>query len=134
MNKAEILNLPESLGTTWNKRLIGVYSNLWKQKYGFEFKANYGFMSRMFTNLLEQYNEYQIACLLVVFFDWRGVSGEDEWEFKRVANSAFNITWFSRGINQYEVYLRNVLGVNIDSVESMNKFLQENNIIKNNEN
>ncbi len=121
----ENIPLPDSLGKTYIIRLVAVYAHFWKKTYGFQYRANFGMMGKIFDQILKQYNEYQIACLLGVFFNWKGIDGSDEMEYNKVAKAGFSIFWFQKMLSTYEVYLRNVLDVNIDDVEQMKKFLKE---------
>lgn len=115
--------LPDSFGKTYNTRLLFVYDYFWRQKYGFRYSANIGLFSKKMSELLNQYNEVQIACLMGVFFNWMGVDGNDEFENVKVAKAGFSIFWFMKMTNTYEIYLRNVLGVDMDNKEEMYKFL-----------
>lgn len=115
--------LPDSFGKTYNIRLLYVYDFFWRDKYKFGYRGNIGAFSKQMMGLLDQYNEMQIACLMGVFFHWRGIEGNDEFEYTQVARSGFSIFWFVKVVTTYEIYVRNVVGVDMDNKESMVKFL-----------
>ncbi|MFK5173531.1 hypothetical protein ACI3QN_13540, partial [Propionibacterium freudenreichii] len=65
---------------------------------------------KMLKPLMENYTELQIASMLLVFFNWHGMTGSDDFEYQKVLRATFNFGWFVKSTNNYEVYLRNVVG------------------------
>lgn len=118
--------LPSNFGKTYINRLFAVYRRLFKDKFGFEPTINMGLFGKTMKALVETKNELQIASLLVVFFNWRGMSSTDDFAHKKLVDATFNISWFNGSINAYEAYLRNVLSINPDSEQELRQFIKDN--------
>lgn len=104
--------LPDWLGKTPLQRIVGFYSSLWFSRYGFEYKLqNWGMFGKLFSPLIKEHGELLLSSLIIIHFNWYGVSGNDEFTHKRLVESSFPIEWLPKSINPYLVYLKNVLGV-----------------------
>lgn len=117
--------LPESRGKSYVLRVLSIYNTLWKEKYGFAPKINIGMFGKMLKPLMENYTELQIASMLLVFFNWHGMTGSDDFEYQKVLRATFNFGWFVKSTNNYEVYLRNVVGIKLDDEQEVRKFVAE---------
>lgn len=92
-------------------RLMSLYSHLFNHLYGFNPKsAMFGPLGKVFKETLINYSEIQIACLLIVFFNWKGMGDNDKKEEDWLINNAHSIFIFKSGLAKYEVYARNVAG------------------------
>lgn len=118
--------LPVSFGKTYMLRLLSMYNRLFRHKYGFSPSIDVGRFGKLAKQLVVSHTELQIACLMLVFFEWRGMSGSDEIAQKKLLDATFNPHWFGSTINQYEAYLRNVVQIDFDNNESLTKFIREN--------
>lgn len=126
MDQIDISILPESRGSIPMKRIISIYRDLWKHERGFDYKiTSWGMLGKMIKTLLEHYTEVQIAALLIVFFNWNGITGKDSREHEAVAKASFAFGWFFKGINQYETYIRNTYGLNFDDPIAVREFVAE---------
>jgi hypothetical protein len=74
---------------------------------------------------LGDFSEIHIALFIVTYFEWRGVTGEDEFVHKRLMNNAFPITWMTTFTDSYMVYLRNVVGLDTENLSEVKKFIRE---------
>lgn len=113
-----ITQLPEELGVNYIKRLVALWSLIWKDKYGFKPRvSNWAKIGSSLKKLKEDYTEIQIASLIFMQFNWRGASGSDDFEQKKLEESCFPLEWISSNANKYEAYLRNT-----DKIEFDNEF------------
>ena len=113
------MQLPQQLGTNYVIRLSKVYSILYNNKYGMKPRVNFGQTGKVFKELIEDFNEYQISYLLVLFFEWKGANGDDEFTKKRLENCTHNIFTLQREVNPMLVYIKNVLKVDIDNIKEI---------------
>lgn len=116
-NKKEILTLPIPRGTTPAKRLLSIYKDCFMYHYGFNYKEKGKFGSfdlKILKDLLESYSELQIARLLIIFFNWHGMTGSDTKEFNFLSGATFYLGLFKMNTSKYEAYSRNVLGEKFD--------------------
>lgn len=93
------------------KRLISLYGSLFSKEYGFTHKHNYGVLTKVFKELLGYYSEIQLATLLVIYFQWNGMTGNEQREREYLVKNTFPPLMFKSSINKYEAYVRNVLSI-----------------------
>lgn len=115
--------LPESRGNTYIARVVSIYTDLFRDKYGFHPQIVYGRFGKSLKKLMENHTELQVAALLIVFFNWRGITGDDRYEEQRVIASNHNPQWFFSTVNTYESYLRNVFGLEFDDESKVKSFV-----------
>ncbi len=115
--------LPESRGKTYFGRIFTVYKDLFKEKYNIIPTINTSRLIRSLDPLLDKYTELQIAALLIVFFNWHGVSGDDDKEYEKLLKATFNINWFFSLITTYEVFIRNIQGLEFDDENKVREFV-----------
>ena len=121
-----IKQLPIEFGKTYIIRLLVVYKSLFKKAYGFNPTVSIGAFGKVMKGLIDDKSELQIAVLLCIFFEWRGISGDDEREYEKLTKVAFNFYWLPSNINALEVYARNVLKMDLDNEESNLIFIKKN--------
>ena len=124
--KEAIMQLPETFGKTYITRLLSTYKRLFNDKFGFQPTVDMPRFGKACKSLCEAHHELQIASMMVIYFQWCGMAGNDEFTHKKLLDNAFNFQWFSSTINQYEAYLRNVMKVDMDNESSLISFLREN--------
>lgn len=120
------IQLPDSLGKTYIARLLYVYNRLFRDKYGFAATLDMGRFGKSMKSLVQTKNEVQIAAMMIIFFNWRGMNGGDEFVHKKLIDNTFSPQWFASTINQYEAYLRNVFNLNLDNEVETMEFVREN--------
>lgn len=118
--------LPEHYGKTYIARIVSMYSVLFRNKYEVVPRISFARYGKQIKELIEHYTEYQISALLISFFNWAGTSDDDEFARKRLINATHPFGWFLFNITPYEVYLRNVYGLNFDNEEEVKKFVEDN--------
>lgn len=114
INSTQITILPESRGKTPSLRLLTIYKDCFKFFYGFDYKPNFGRDLKILKDLLESYSELQTARLLIIFFNWHGMTGSDTKEFNFLSGATFSLGLFKMNTSKYEAYSRNVLGEKFD--------------------
>lgn len=125
-NVSSLGELNSSLGKNKLLRIIRVYSHLWKDFYGTDYKVlNYGRIGKTLKPLFENYSEIQIAAFLCLHFNWYGATGQDQFSYNSIMKAGFPIDWLPRYVNIYEAYLRNTLKINLDNPEEVKKYIQE---------
>lgn len=123
------VTLPTLRGKTKYERVTSIYSSLFKDKFNISAKLNFKNMSKSLKPLLDNYSEVQVAYLLVVYFNWRGMNDNDNKEEQFLINSTYSINLFASGVTKYEIYARNILKVNLDDdvelLENLNDYFTE---------
>ena len=107
--------LPTSRGKTRAMRLLSIYSSLFKEKFGVEARLNIGMSSKIFNDLCNSYSEVQVALLLIGYFNWKGMNGNDMKEADYFSGQAYPLGLFKSGVSKYEVYMRNIERVEFDN-------------------
>lgn len=107
--------LPDTIGKTYITRLSHFYSILWENTYGIKPLVSYPMLGKVFKELIEVLNEYQIAFLLTIYFEWRGVSGEDMFIERKLQNSTHSIYLFKNEIDPMRAYIQNKLKIDLSS-------------------
>lgn len=115
--------LPEVRGKTYIMRVLSIYTDLFRHKYGFYPQLPIGRFGKALKVLHVTHTELQIAALLIIFFDWSGVDGNDDWEKQSLIKVTHNMGWFFNSVNKYEAYLRNVIALDMDNEEEVRKFV-----------
>lgn len=115
--------LPEVRGKTYIMRVLSIYTDLFRHKYGFYPQLPIGRFGKALKVLHATHTEFQIAALLIIFFDWSGVDGNDDWEKQSLIKVTHNMGWFFNSVNKYEAYLRNVIALDMDNEEEVRKFV-----------
>lgn len=108
-NTKSNITLNPAQGKTPVSRLQSLNSKLFNHMYGFAPK-NYAETGTVFKSLLDSYSEIQIACLLIVFYNWRGMDDKDDGAFKWLTDQAHSPFIFKKNVSKYEAYCRNVAG------------------------
>lgn len=115
--------LPESRGKTYIIRVLSVYTDLFRAKYGFVPQLPMGRWGVSLKRLIATHTELQISAMLIVFFNWRGMSGDDEFSEQKLIDSGHHFGWFFSTTNSYEIYLRNVFHLEFDNEEKVKEFV-----------
>lgn len=127
--KKEIEILPGQLsinrGKTYIIRILSIYIDLYQNKYGCIPHVSIGKFGKLLKELIKINTEYQITAMMIVFFDWAGMNGEDKWQRDRLIQATHNFGWFFSTVNNYEVYIRNVLEIDFDNEEEVKKFVDD---------
>lgn len=102
--------LPEKYGKNWLQRVVAVYSQLWLSTYGQLPKGlNYARVGSSLKPLKENFSEYQLALMLIQYFQWYGADGSDEFAHNRLRQNAFPLLWFPGYVDAITVALGKVL-------------------------
>ena len=118
--------LPISRGNTYIKRVLSIYTSLFRHKYGFYPQLPIGRFGKALKGLIRTHTELQIAALLIVFFEWQGMDGANSFERDKLLKVTHNFGWFFGGINTYQAYLVNVFGLKLDDEEAVREFVAKN--------
>lgn len=109
--KGDEITLSNERGKTPVARLQSLYGTLFNRLYGFKPKpSSYPQTGSVFKGLLKDYSEIQIACLLIVFFNWKGMNDKDEKENEWLVKNTHSPFQLKAGLNKYEAYVRNIAG------------------------
>lgn len=117
-------SLPENFGENRLKKIIYFYSKLWKGKYNLPYRVNFG----LFGKTLQRYDsltEMQTCALIVVHFRWRGISGTDDFTYKKLDEAGFPFEWIYKNINSYIAHMKNTLELDFEDSEEVYKFVGE---------
>lgn len=118
--------LPINRGKTYILRVLSVYSDLFKNKYGFKPTVPIPRFGKSLKELLKTKTELQVSAMMIVFFDWAGLDGNDNFAKQKLLDAGHNFSWFFSTVNQYEAYLRNVYGLDLDNEELVREFVGKN--------
>lgn len=117
--------LPMNRGKTAIMRVLSIYQDLFRNKYGFGCSVPIGRFGKSVNTLLKTHTEIQIAALMIIFFDWHGMTGSDIADHTKLLKATFNVFWFFSSITTYEAYARNVLQIKFDDPTSIREFVGE---------
>lgn len=115
--------LPETFGNTPLKRIVAVYSKIWKSFYGFIPQISYPMMGKLFKPLYTEFSEWQVAALICVHFNWHGATGEDNFAFKVLAEKCFPLEWLPKNVNGYRAYIINTLRIDWDNEAQIKQYV-----------
>lgn len=88
------------------KSLIELYQELYRYHFGQLPKlTTYAQTYVMFRNLLGKYTLAQCACLIMLHFEWRGLTGDSESTFDFLMSAGFPIALLIKNAPKYETYL-----------------------------
>lgn len=113
------LTLPINRGKTSANRVLSIYNDCFKGKYGFGYKANFKRDISLINSLLESYTEVQLARLFICYFEWAGMSGSDFKETNFLSSATYPIALFKSNTSKYEAYVRNVLKEDFDNEQEI---------------
>jgi predicted transcriptional regulator len=113
------VTLPLQRGKQPSSRLLSIYSDLFKDVFGFSYKSNFGRDLKIIKDMLQNYSELQIARMMIIFFSWHGMTGSDDREYNFLVGATFSLGLFKVNASKYEVYSRNVLKEDFDSDEKL---------------
>jgi hypothetical protein len=98
-------------------RIVAYYSSEWAKKYGTKPKiTNWGKLGTLFKPYFKEYNEYQLALLVNIYLDWRGATGNSDFEAQRLENACHPLDWMPYKINAMVPYVKNGLGIDLDNM------------------
>lgn len=104
------MELDKSMGNTWIKRVVYVYAQLWLSTYGrLPVVVNYGMLGKLLKPLKDNYSEYQLALMLIQYFRWYGLSGDDDFIHRKLHDNTFPLNWFHNYADAIAVYLGDVI-------------------------
>ena len=106
------------------KEIHGFYSAVFKKMYGFNPSLRYPITGTMLKRLLKDFSEWQINTMILIHFNWRGMDGTDEFNFKRLRDKSFPLEWLQYNVNSYQAYARNVLGLKFDDDKSLQEYVR----------
>lgn len=116
--------LPETFGSTPLKRLVKIYSLIWKDKYGFyPTITKWGQLGKQFKLLISTFTEYQLSAIIVLHFDWKGANGDSDFIHKRLSEKCFPLEWVQPAVNEYVAYLKNSIGLNFDDKKEVKSYV-----------
>ncbi len=118
--------LPLTRGKTYILRVLSIYTDLFRYTYRFYPQLPIGRFGKALKVLMGSHTELQIAALLIVFFNWRGMDGNDTFEIQNLQKVTHNFGWFFSSVNKYEAYLRNIYGLDMDNEEDVRDFVSKN--------
>ena len=121
--RIETGKLPEHRGKTYILRLLSIYRDLFREKFGYNPTVDIPRWGKSCAELIKTRSELQISALLITFFNWRGMTGDDQYESDRLTKSANPFQMFFYNVNQYEAHLRNVQGLKFDDEDEVLKFV-----------
>lgn len=115
--------LPTTRGSTYIIRVLTVYNDLFRDKYGFHPNVPMAKWGMMLKRLMANHTELQIAAMLIVFFNWQGMGDDDTYEQERLTHAGHPAGWFFNNPNLYEIYLRNVFHLEFDDNAKVEEFV-----------
>lgn len=123
--KEDNVILPVKDSKSYIDRLAKLYGTLFKIKMGFSPKIEFGRDGKILSSLKKEYSELQIASMMVLYFDWRGMEDNDDRGYQWLLDNAFPITIMKSKINSLEAYMRNVADVNFDDDRDLLKMVMK---------
>lgn len=117
--------LPVKDSKSYIDRLTKLYGTLFKLKMGFSPKIEFGRDGKILSSLKKEYSELQLASMMLLYFDWRGMEDNDDRGYQWLLDNAFPITIMKSKINSLEAYMRNVADVDFDDDNDLLKMVMK---------
>lgn len=105
-----VKTLPVDRGDTPLKRINSIYNTLFFKEYGINDNQSMGLKMKIFKSLLVDYTELQLAYLLIVYFTWKGMDGNNTRDREFLVSNTHAITLFKGQLNKYVAWVKNVSG------------------------
>lgn len=105
--------------------IMKFYKGLFYRYFGFEPVINYGRDGAVIKRLLDVLTPQQLRLFIVIHFNWRGMDGTDEFNYKRLKNNSFPIGWISTNINSYMAYAKNVLELDMSDEKVLEEYIND---------
>lgn len=119
--------LPDKFGKSYIDRVLFVYRTLWSAKFGTPYELHsFGKFGLVVKRLNKIYTEYQIAALLLTYFNWYGATGIDDREYLYLSSKGFPIELMPSKVSIMIAYLTNRLGVEYTSEDSVKSYVVKN--------
>lgn len=116
---SSLITLPIIRGKSPTARVFSIYCSLFLDKFGMGYKGSVPMAMKQVKDLLVSYTELQLAMLLIIYFEWKGMSGDNFKDQEYLCNVAFPPTMFRSQISKYEIYARNVMNLDFDNDEKL---------------
>lgn len=124
--KAENATLPVKLGTTPLLRLSSLYERLYEHEFNVKPRVLLrGRDGGVLKSLLKSFSEVQIAVLMIVHFNWYGMSGNDEWQYDKLRENCFPLSWISVRANNYIAYLSEMEDLDISDTKQIKQYITD---------
>lgn len=112
--------LPSWMGKTAHVRLGKLYELLWEERMGLPTTLKLvGLTGGLLKNILDKHSEMLTALLMVVHFEWRGITGNDESANRHLKSNGYPLAWLPKNIDLYLVFILKTMG--LDSEEKQEK-------------
>lgn len=112
-------------GKTALVRIINYYAMKWTKKYGTSYTPNYKKLGGVLKGTMSNYNEYQIAFLIELLFQWKGATGDSQFIQKRLEDSCYPLEWLPSNVNAMIPYAKNKLGIDITNHEEVRRLIHK---------
>lgn len=93
-NKSVIGQIHSGRGKTYIMRVMSIYKDLFRNKYGFNPQINIGRFGKSLKELITTKTEMQIASMMIVFFNWRGMQGNSDYDENKLISATHSFAWF----------------------------------------
>lgn len=104
--------LPDSLGKNYISRLVEIYHLAWNYKFKFQcLEQAKGRTAKILKNLKEDYTEYEIASMIFLHFEWKGLNNDNEFMNKKLEDNCFPMSWLAMSVNSYQTFLKEKMGI-----------------------
>jgi len=116
-NATTIYTLPIWLGKSTYHRLVSLYELMWE--YTFKVRPQRisvrSQSSAIIKRLYKSYGESTSALIIILHFEWHGMSGINDRTHKDLFNNGFPVSWIPNSASLYESFIKNVLLISNDA-------------------
>lgn len=109
------LPLPQGF-TTPSSRAYAIYQYLSKKKYGICDMVNIGRDKAILKRLEGTLGEYKLALAIILFMEWKGADGQDQFITKLLGNSCHSLLYLQKQITPILAYAQNNLKITDDNL------------------
>jgi len=108
----EKCDLPDIFGKNYIQRLVSIYHLAWKYKLGTDcLEKISGRTGMILKKLRADYNEYEIASMIFLHFEWKGANNDSDYINKRLNDNSYPLFWIDSSAMAYQTFLRDKLGI-----------------------
>lgn len=110
-------------GKTAIVRTCTFYSMLFEQRYGFKPILKYPMLGKVLKPVLDQFSEYQVALLILVFMNWQGADNNSDFERRKLQDKCYPLNWMPMNINAYLAFAKNYLGIKFEDENEVKEYV-----------
>ena len=96
---------------------------LFEQRYGFKPILKYPMLGKVLKPVLDQFSEWQVALLVLIFMNWQGADNNSDFEKRKLQDKCYPLNWMPMNINAYIAFAKNYLGIAFEDENEVKEYV-----------